>query len=44
MCAIPVRFDPTPIFGEVRAPVRVTLNGYSYRSTIAAVEALGRTR
>ena len=37
MCAIPVPFDPKPIFGKVRAPVRVTLNGYSYRSTIAAM-------
>ena len=25
MCAIPVPFDPKPIFGKVRAPVRVTL-------------------
>ena len=37
MCAIPVPFDPKPTFGKVRAPVRVTLNGYSYRSTIAAM-------
>lgn len=37
MCAIPVPFDPKQIFGKVRAPVRVTLNGYSYRSTIAAM-------
>jgi hypothetical protein len=35
MCAIPVPFDPRPVFGKARAPVKVTLNGYSYRSTIA---------
>ena len=29
MCAVPVPFDPKPIFGKVRAPVRVTLNGYT---------------
>ena len=37
MCFIPVPFDPKPVFGKVRAPVRVTLNGYSFRSTIAAM-------
>src|SRR2546429_6346517 len=37
MCFIPVPFDPAPVFGKVRAPVRVTLNGYTYRSTIAAM-------
>jgi hypothetical protein len=25
------------VFGKVRAPVKVTLNGYTYRSTIAAM-------
>src|ERR1700754_4314011 len=35
MCYIPVPFDPKPVFGKVRAPVVVTLNGYTYRSTIA---------
>jgi len=35
MCFIPVTFDPKPVFGTARAPVKVTLNGYSYRSTIA---------
>jgi len=35
MCFIPVTFDPKPVFGKVRAPVMVTLNGYTYRSTIA---------
>jgi hypothetical protein len=37
MCAIPVPFDPRAVFGQVRAPVVVTLNGYSFRSTIAAM-------
>ncbi len=32
--AIPVPFDPKAAFGKARAPVVVTLNGYSYRSTI----------
>jgi predicted DNA-binding protein (MmcQ/YjbR family) len=35
MCAIPVPFDPKLVFGKVRAPVKVTLNGYTWRSTIA---------
>jgi TfoX/Sxy family transcriptional regulator of competence genes len=34
MCSIPVPFDPKAVFGKVRAPVSVTLNGYTYRSTI----------
>jgi hypothetical protein len=37
MCFIPVSFDPKAVFGQVRAPVCVTLNGYTYRSTIAAM-------
>jgi hypothetical protein len=37
MCFVPVTFDPKAVFGKVRAPVRVTLNGYTYRSTIAAM-------
>lgn len=37
MCFIPVPFDPKEVFGKVRAPVRVTLNGHTYRSTIAAM-------
>jgi hypothetical protein len=37
MCAIPVPFDPRPVFGKVRAPVTVTLNGHTYRSTIASM-------
>jgi bacteriocin resistance YdeI/OmpD-like protein/uncharacterized protein DUF1905 len=37
MCYIPLTFDPQAVFGKVRAPVKVTLNGYTYRSTIAAM-------
>jgi hypothetical protein len=37
MCAIPITFDPKAVFGKVRVPVKVTLNGYTYRSTIAAM-------
>ena len=36
-CFIPLAFDPRTVFGKVRAPVKVTLNGYSFRSTIAAM-------
>jgi hypothetical protein len=36
-CYLPVPFDPKDAFGKVRAPVRVTLNGYTYRSTIASM-------
>lgn len=35
--AIPVPFDPKPVFGKIRAPVKVTLNGYTFRSTIASM-------
>jgi hypothetical protein len=37
MSFIPLPFDPKSVFGKVRAPVKVTLNGYTYRSTIAAM-------
>src|SRR3954463_15384488 len=37
MCAVPVPFDPKEAFGKARAPVKVTLNGYTFRSTIAAM-------
>jgi hypothetical protein len=37
MCFVPVPFDPKVVFGKIQAPVRVTLNGYTYRSTIAAM-------
>ena len=34
---MPLTFDPKSVFGKVRVPVKVTLNGYTYRSTIAAM-------
>src|SRR5437870_11582120 len=37
MCFIPLTFDPRSVFGKIRAPVKVTVNGYTYRSTIAAM-------
>jgi hypothetical protein len=37
MCYIPVTFDPKPVFGKTRAPVKVTLNGYTYRSTVSTI-------
>lgn len=37
ICFIPVNFDPKAAFGKIRAPVKVTLNGYTYRSTIASM-------
>lgn len=37
MCFVPIPFDPRSIFGKVRVPVKVTLNGYTYRSTIASM-------
>jgi bacteriocin resistance YdeI/OmpD-like protein/uncharacterized protein DUF1905 len=37
MCFVPLTFDPKAVFGKVRAPVKVTLNCYTYRSTIAAM-------
>src|SRR5687768_861866 len=37
ICFIPLPFDPKVVFGTVRAPVTVTINGYTYRSTIAAM-------
>jgi Bacteriocin-protection, YdeI or OmpD-Associated/Domain of unknown function (DUF1905) len=37
MCFIPISFDPRAVFGKLRAPVKVTLNGHTYRSTIAAM-------
>ncbi|MGH7467154.1 MAG: DUF1905 domain-containing protein [Longimicrobiales bacterium] len=36
-CFIPVPFDPRTVFGKARAPVNVTLNGYTNQSTIASM-------
>ncbi|MCG3123712.1 MAG: hypothetical protein GIKADHBN_02133 [Phycisphaerales bacterium] len=35
MCSLPLDFDPKAVFGKVRAPVTVTINAHSYRSTIS---------
>src|SRR5438874_4874382 len=37
MCMIPLTFDPNRVFGKVRAAVKVTVGGYTYRSTIASM-------
>jgi hypothetical protein len=37
MCYIPLPFDPKAVFGTARAPVTVTVNGYTFRSTVAAM-------
>jgi hypothetical protein len=37
MCVIPLTFDPKSVFGKVRAPVKVTVNGHTYRSTVASM-------
>jgi Bacteriocin-protection, YdeI or OmpD-Associated/Domain of unknown function (DUF1905) len=37
---IPLHFDPKALFGKVRAPVTVTLNGYTYRSTIFSMRGV----
>jgi hypothetical protein len=37
MCFIPLTFDPRSVFGKVRVPVKVSLNGYTYRSTITVM-------
>ena len=37
MCCIPVTFDPKSVFGKTRAPVKVTINGYTFASTIATM-------
>jgi hypothetical protein len=31
MCAIPLAVRSQSVFGKVRAPVKVTLNGYAFR-------------
>lgn len=36
-CYVPLTFDPRDVFGKVRVPVKVTLNGYTYRTTVAAM-------
>lgn len=37
MCCVPVPFDPKAVFGKSRAPVKVTINSYTFASTIATM-------
>ncbi len=37
MCFIPIPFDPRQVFGKLRVPVKVTLRGHTYPSTIASM-------
>lgn len=37
MGAIPLPFDPKAVFGKVRAPIKVTINKHTWRSTVAAM-------
>lgn len=34
-CYFELPFDPKEVFGKVRAPVKVTINGFSFRTTVA---------
>jgi hypothetical protein len=36
-CSIALPFDPKAVFGKVRAPIVATVNGYTFRTTIAAM-------
>ncbi len=35
--AFDLPFDPREAFGKVRAPVRATINGYEFRTTVASM-------
>jgi hypothetical protein len=39
-CFIPLPFDPKEVFGKLRAAVKVTLGGHTYRSTIFSMHGL----
>ena len=36
-CMVELPFDPKKEFGKVRAPVKVTIKGFAFRTTIAAM-------
>lgn len=36
-CVIDLPFDPKAVFGSVRAPVVITINGYTFRSRVVAM-------
>ncbi len=35
--AFDLPFDPKEVLGKVRAPVRVTINGYEFQTTVGAM-------
>jgi hypothetical protein len=37
MAIIPIPFDPKEVFGKTRVPVKVTLGGHTFRSTISSM-------
>ena len=39
-CGIQVPFDPKEAFGKVRAPVAVTINGYTFRTTVFRMQGV----
>jgi hypothetical protein len=36
-CAVELPFDPKAVFGQVRAPVKVTVKGYTFRTRVVAM-------
>lgn len=36
-CSFELPFDPKAVFGQVRAPVRVTVKGYTFRTRVVAM-------
>lgn len=36
-CGVALPFHPKEVFGKVRAPVRVTIRGFTFRTTVAAM-------
>ena len=36
-CTIELPFDPKAVFGQVRAPVKVTVKGYTFRTRVVAM-------
>jgi bifunctional DNA-binding transcriptional regulator/antitoxin component of YhaV-PrlF toxin-antitoxin module len=39
--AVPLPFDPKAVFGKARAPIRGTVNGAPFRSTVAIYDGVG---
>lgn len=38
ICVVEVPFDPKEVFGRVRAPIRATIGGHTFRTTIAKMD------